>query len=115
MERRRATRHTVEWAARYRLHALADWRRCRLIDVGKTGATIEPFDLLDHESPSGSEIAIQFELLAEPPEKFELHGAVRHRTRTADGRIRLGIELENLTSRDVILLDLISRRLDSFI
>ena len=81
----------------------------------RRAATIEPFDLLEHEAHSGSEIAIQFELLAEPPEKFELHGAVRHRTRTAEGRIRLGVELENLTPHDVILLDLISRRLDSFI
>jgi hypothetical protein len=111
VERRRAKRHTVEWSARYRLGASAEWRDCRLIDLAKTGATIEPFGPFEDNSLSG-EVEIQIELLGDVAEVFELLGDIRHMTWTSAVRAHLGIEFKNLTRLDVMLLELIDRGFD---
>ena len=108
MERRRRTRHTVEWIVRYSLGASVDWRQCRLVDVAETGATIEPFDLLDDESPAG-EIAIQFQIPEDLAGPFAILGDIRHSTRTSEGHVRLGVEFKDVTTRDVMLINLINR------
>ena len=78
MERRRATRRNLdEWSARYRLGA-TEWQACRLIDLAKTGATLEPVAPLDNDSPSG-ETEMQFKLPG-IDEVIELLGDIRHTT-----------------------------------
>jgi hypothetical protein len=108
MDRRRRTRHTVEWIVRYSLGASREWRECRLVDLSETGATIEPSGPIDDESPSG-EIAIQFQLPEDITRPFALLGNIRHVTPTSEGDIRLGIEFKHLTPRDVMLLELVDR------
>jgi len=92
MERRREARDTIERCASYRLGSTAEWQACRVVDMGSMGIAIEPFDLLDDHAFAGP-ISIK---TPEPPEwvaeELEILGKVRHRTRTADGRVRLGIE-----------------------
>lgn len=108
MDRRRRSRHTVEWIVRYSLGASVEWRQCRLIDLAETGATIELSGLLDDESAS-DEIAIQFELPEDIAGPFAILGDIRHMTLTAEGSVRLGIEFTHLTPRDVMLLNLVDR------
>ena len=108
MDRRRRTRHTVEWIVKYSLGASVEWRQCRLVDLAETGATIEPSGPLDDESPSG-EIAIQFKLPEDVARPFALLGDIRHVTPTSEGRVRLGVEFKHLTPRDVMLLELVDR------
>jgi hypothetical protein len=113
MERRRATRHTVEWFAEYRLGATSEWRPCRVIELATTGATIELLAPLDDDSLK-RDIQIMFEFPGETTEWFELLANIRHQTPTTTGRVRLGIEFKNLTAIDVMLLELIERGLDTF-
>ncbi len=108
MERRRAPRFAVDWTASYRLAASQQWRPCRVIDLTLTGIAIEPFDLRDDDPLSGS-VEIHFGLPEDIPEVFELLGTIRHRTRTAEGRIHLGIEFKNLTTLDAMALDELRR------
>jgi hypothetical protein len=86
-----------------------EWRPCRLIDVSTAGAAIEPFAPLSFDA-LGSPVAVQFKLPG-IDETFELHGDIRHTTRTSQGHVHLGIEFTNLTALDVRLLDLINRGL----
>jgi hypothetical protein len=108
MDRRLRTRHTVEWIVRYSLGASVEWRPCRLIDLAETGATIELPGLLDDASPS-DEIAIQFQLPEDVAGPFAILGDIRHMTLTAEGGVRLGVEFKLLTSRDVMLLNLVDQ------
>jgi PilZ domain-containing protein len=109
VKRHRELRHPVEWSARYRLPTTLEWRPCRLIDVSTAGAAIEPFAPLSFDA-LGSPVAVQFKLPG-IDETFELHGDIRHTTRTSQGHVHLGIEFTNLTALDVRLLDLINRGL----
>jgi PilZ domain len=108
MDRRRRTRHTVQWIVKYSLGASREWRECRLVDLSETGATIEPSGPIDDESPSG-EIAIQFQLPEDITRPFALLGNIRHMTPTSEGDIRLGVEFKHLTPRDMMLLQLVDR------
>jgi hypothetical protein len=107
VERRRRTRHTVEWIVEYSLGASVEWHRCRLVDLAETGATIEPFDPIDN-SASG-EVALRFQLPEDIAGPFAILGDIRHVTRIPEGSVRLGIEFENLSTRDVMLLNLVAR------
>ena len=77
MKQHREPRHPVEWSARYRLSAMLESRPCRLIDVSKTGAAIEPFESVNFDPPD-RQVEMQFELPS-IDETFELHGSIRHR------------------------------------
>jgi PilZ domain len=107
VERRRRTRHTVEWIVEYSLGASVAWQRCRLVDLAETGATIEPFNLTDN-SASG-EVALRFQLPEDIAGPFAILGDIRHVTQISEGRVRLGIEFRNLSTRDVMLLNVVAR------
>ena len=84
-------------------------RPCRLIDVSKMGAAIEPFEPLNFD-PLASQVEMQFNFPG-IDETIEFLGDIRHMTRTAEGHVHLGIEFTHLTVWDVMLLDLINRGL----
>ena len=90
MKQHREPRHPVEWSARYRLSAMLESRPCRLIDVSKTGAAIQPFEPLNFD-PLASQVEMQFKFPG-IDETIEFLGNIRHMTRTAEGHVHLGIE-----------------------
>jgi PilZ domain len=105
-QRRRAARRPVDWAARYRLSKTAAWRPCRLIDISETGTAIEPLDLTAGEEPVGW---LDLELVSPEEELLRFHGEIRHMTRSAQGRVRLGIEFAGLSTLEESLMGLLSR------
>ena len=107
MERRRRTRHTVEWIVEYSLGTSVEWQRCRLVDLAETGATIEPFDLT--ANMASGEVALRFQLPEDIVGPFAILGDIRHMTQISEGGVRLGIEFTKLSTRDVMLLNVVAR------
>jgi hypothetical protein len=101
MEQRQDTRHEIDWAAGYRLFASTEWLPCRAVNMGKGGVAIEPLELSGDEFVG--DIEIRFELAGD--DTFELHGSIRHRTRTHRGGVLLGVEFPKLTTGDLKLLE----------
>jgi hypothetical protein len=107
-EQRQSARHAVEWPAHYRRPGAPGWRRCRLIDISETGAAIEAFDVGDDETLDGF-VELQLRAPATIGEMMRLHGPVRYSTRSSEGRVRAGIELEAQSALDSALLDALLR------
>jgi PilZ domain len=111
-QRRRSPRHTVEWPAHYRGGRVEGWRQCRLIDISQTGAAIEAFGVGDDETLSGA-IELELRAPAQVAELIRLQGTARYSSRTSEGRVRVGIELEPASTFDEELLAALVR-LNSF-
>lgn len=102
MERREHERHTVDWAAGYRLHPGQDWQSCRAVNMGRGGVAIEANDLTGDEYLLG-EIEVRFDLADR--DTFELSGVIRHRARSHRGGVLLGVEFADLTPEYFEVLD----------
>jgi hypothetical protein len=111
MERRRHVRHTIDWAAGYRLDGTGDWLPCRAVNLGRGGVAIEAADLAAAEHVLGH-IEVRFECAG--ADTFELRGAVRHRTRSHQGGVLLGIELADLTPEVFEILDALRTKSAAF-
>ena len=107
-EQRQSARHAVEWPAHYRRPGAAGWRRCRLIDISEVGAAIEAFAVGDDETLDGV-VELQLRAPANVGEMMRLHGLVRYSSRSSQGRVRAGIELEANSVLDRALLDALLR------
>jgi hypothetical protein len=102
-QRRRAPRHSVEWPAHYRQPTSDGWRQCRLIDISASGAAIEAFGVHEGETLAGV-IELELRAPADVAEMIRLHGVVRYSSRTSEGRVRAGVELESTSVLDETLL-----------
>jgi hypothetical protein len=107
-EKRHGARHSVEWPAHYRRPGGTGWRPCRLIDISESGAAIEAFEVGDDEALTGV-VELQLRAPLDLGEMMRLHGSVRYSTRSAAGRVRVGIELEPTSELDPQLLDALLR------
>lgn len=102
MNRRQHERHTIDWAAGYRLDGTGDWLPCRAVNMGRGGVAIEAPGLTGSEYLMG-DIEVRFELAG--TDTFELRGVIRHRTRSHRGGVLFGVELADLSHEDFELLD----------
>jgi hypothetical protein len=107
-EQRQSARRAVEWPAHFRRPGAPGWRRCRLIDISESGAAIEAFEVGDAETLDGV-VELQLRAPANIGEMIRLYGAVRYSTRSSEGRVRAGIELEPQSVLDSTLLDALLR------
>jgi hypothetical protein len=107
-EQRRNERRQVGWPAHYRQPHTDGWRPCRLIDIAEGGAAIEAFGLRDDEELTGS-IELELRAPARFGEMVRIHGRVRYSSRSAEGRTRVGIELEPSSVLDADLLEALVR------
>jgi PilZ domain len=107
-EQRRAPRRPADWAARYRLDAAAEWRDCRLIDVSWEGAAIELHGV-DDDEPLVGVLDLEITSVTGRHHGMPVRGDVRHRSRTAMGRVLVGIEFQSLTSEQLRLLEILVR------
>jgi len=91
MERRRESRHSIERCASYRLGTSAEWRACRVVEMGTTGIVVELIGLRD-DRPLCSDIAVKFELPEDVVVHFELLGRICRRGWISEGRFGVWIE-----------------------
>jgi hypothetical protein len=105
-EQRRSPRYPADWAARYRLDVRAPWRNCQLIDVSWDGAAIELHGVLDDEPLEGL-FDLEIKSVTGSDDGIPVRGLVRHRSRTAMGRVLVGIEFQSLTVDQLQLLELL--------
>jgi hypothetical protein len=105
-EQRRSPRYPADWAARYRLDARAAWRRCQLIDVSSDGAAIELHGVA-HDEPLVGIFHLEIMSVTGSDDGIPVRGAIRHRSRTAMGRVLVGIEFEALTVEQLRMLELL--------
>lgn len=102
MERRQHGRHTIDWAAGYRLDTTGDWLPCRAVNLGRGGVAIEAPGLTGDEYLLG-DIEVRFDLAG--TDAFELRGVIRHRARSHRGGVLFGVEFADLTPETIELLD----------
>ena len=109
-EQRRVPRHPTDWAARFRLDVQAEWRECQVIDVSSDGAALELHGVGDDE-PLDGRFHLELTSVNDGEDGVPVTGLIRHRTRTAMGRVIVGIEFQGLTAEQLRLLELlVSRR-----
>jgi hypothetical protein len=109
-QRRRSRRYPTDWTVRFRFDLAAEWRRARFIDVSWEGAALELHGVRDDEPLDG---VIHLELCSatEVGQTIAIHGWIRHRARTAMGRVLVGIELRRLDFDEMhVLRQLADRR-----
>jgi hypothetical protein len=103
-EQRRLPRYPTDWAACYRLDVRGPWRNCQLIDVSWYGAAIELHGVGDDEPLEGL-FHLEIESVGGSDDGVPVSGLIRHRTRTAMGRVIVGIEFHGLTVEQLQLLE----------
>jgi hypothetical protein len=70
------------------------WRRCRVVQVSRSGAILELDGLISSERLRGT---LYLELASSAPgEGIRLSGKVRHQHRAANGRVRVGVDFAPL-------------------
>jgi len=102
MNRRQHERHTIDWAAGYRLDGTGEWLPCRAVNMGQGGVAIEAPGLTGAEYLLG-DIEVRFELAG--ADAFDLRGVIRHRARSHRGDVLFGVEFANLSTEDLALLN----------
>jgi PilZ domain-containing protein len=102
-QRRRSRRHPTDWTARYRFDLAAEWRRSRVIDVSWEGAALELHGVGDDE-PLDGVIYVQITSATEVGHAISMHGWIRHRARTAIGRVLVGVEFRRLDVNEMQVL-----------
>jgi PilZ domain len=105
-QRRRSRRYPTDWAARFRFDAAAAWRTCRLIDVSWDGAALELYGVGDDEPLTGP-MDVDITPVTGSDDGILLRGSIRHRARTAIGRVIVGIEFRRLSADEMQVLRLL--------
>ena len=98
-------RHPADWAARYRLD-VRTVAECQLIDVSSDGAAIELHGVDDSE-PLVGPFDLEIMSVTGSDDGIPVRGLIRHRSRTAMGRVLVGIEFGALTVEQLRLLRLL--------
>jgi hypothetical protein len=102
LNRRRTSRHTIDWKARYALHdGIGDWHDCRVIDVSLGGAALV---LLGPAPRGGGGLEIRLRPSGEPVE-LHLHALSRNVTSASPDGTRVGVEWHEITRRQSLVLN----------
>jgi hypothetical protein len=105
-QRRRSRRYATDWAASFRFDPAAEWRKCRLIDVSWDGAALELYGVDDDEPLVGS-MHVEIKSISGGDDGIFVRGFIRHRARTAIGRVIVGMEFRRLSAEEMQLLRLL--------
>jgi hypothetical protein len=101
--RRRSRRYPTDWTARFRFDLAAEWRSARFIDVSWEGAALELHDVGDDE-PLDGVIYVEITSSTEVDQTIAMHGWIRHRARTAIGRVLVGVEFRRVEADEMQVL-----------
>jgi hypothetical protein len=102
-QRRRSRRHPADRTAKFRFELDAAWRRARFLDVSWEGAALELHDVGDDE-PLDGVIYVEITPVLEDDTAVAVHGWIRHRARTALGRVLVGVEFRRLDASELRVL-----------
>ena len=106
-QRRSERRYATEWSGRYRAGSNTEWRSCRVLDVSRTGATLELDGIGSNARVRG---AVDLELASSGyGEGVCPSGRIRHQRRLSHARVRVGIAFDGLSAGEADLLDLLIR------
>jgi hypothetical protein len=105
-ERRRLPRSPGDWAARYRFDDRAAWRDCQVIDVSWDGAALD-LQGVGGDEPLEGPFHLEITSVSGSDDRIPVRGVIRHRGRTALGRVLVGIEFQSLTAEQLALLQVL--------